>query len=44
MQYGVHGNRRLNTLGLLRADRIREATDPRDKIFGLIGLSVDYEW
>jgi hypothetical protein len=42
MQYGVQGNRRLDTLGLLKAGRIREATDPRDKIFGLIGLTSDY--
>lgn len=41
MRYGVQGNRRLDTLGLLKASRIREATDPRDKIFGLIGLTID---
>jgi hypothetical protein len=41
MQYGVQGNRRLDTLGLLSTGRIREATDPRDKIFGLIGLTAD---
>ena len=42
MQFGLQGNSRLDTLSLLKVGRIREATDPRDKIFSWIGLSFDW--
>ena len=41
MRHGVQGQNRINALNLLKAGRIREATDPRDKIFGLIGITSD---
>ena len=39
IQASVRGNRRLPNVSLLKVGRIREATDPRDKIW--VDLKVD---